>query len=163
MSTSAVIPGISRPTHRSNGAFRTLVTVTCVAVLGATGLYVNTQMTQRAAARASDQLAVGEVQRLTAQINQLELEEQWLKDAIRERRVLLGMTRTEVRMAKGDPSIVQRGPSLPDPHRQFGAVENWIYETNGVEGVAFGPTGLVIHAGELDGKPRHGNQIRAGG
>lgn len=130
----------------------------CVIVL--TGVYLK----DRSDRKSVDQANGDKIAALTRQIN----EEEWrlredellLRQAIRERRVLIGMTRSEVMMAKGQPSMRQSGDTLLDRAREMGGVELWIFDTDRSTAVLFGLGGQVIYATEVVGKPRLGNEIR---
>lgn len=97
-----------------------------------------------------------------AALARVEKDTEWLQRAIRDRQAILGMTYREVETAKGRPLRKQRGETLPEIHRAKGGVENWVYDADGgaESSVLFGANGLVIHASDVEGKPRQGHAIR---
>lgn len=88
-------------------------------------------------------------------------EETVLRDAIRDQRAILGMTRYEVLMIKGRPEMVQKGVDLPMPHRKLGGVENWLWEwDNSVRGILFDMDGYVITSYDVPDEPGPRDQVR---
>lgn len=79
-------------------------------------------LSDRAVGRDADRKIVQELQRMD---EREALEAQWLESAIRERRVILGMTAREVLMVRGHPSFVMKGVTLPDGFREMGGKTRW--------------------------------------
>ena len=104
--------------------------------------------------------AANELSRLIAR--QAALEETWLRAAIRDKRVILGMTRYEVEMARGKPYLRQRGQTQREEMLQLGSVETWTYDLGDgkVVAVLFGLNGQVIYSTDVKGLPREGNAVR---
>lgn len=128
-----------------------------VSLLGCAALAWTLTTDRREAAARDEQLAAKALE-LTLQI---QLEEQWIRDAIRDQRAIVGMTAEEVILAKGRPQRVKSGPSLAAAYRKEGGVEHWLYDATGpLSGVLFGVNGRVVYADDVAGKPRFGNAVR---
>ena len=97
-----------------------------------------------------------------AALARAEKETEWLQQATREQRAILGMTNREVLSAKGSPAVRQKAESLSDAERAKGGAEKWIYDVGGGNEatVLFGPTGLVIETSDVSSPPRLGQVIR---
>lgn len=138
-----------------NALRRTILLLAALAVAVASGFYIQSRIAQS----ESDKRVAAEL-RLIAK--KQKADEEALAAAIRDRRAIIGMTASEVIMAKGQPYIVQSGRGLPDEYREHGGVENWIYQASGgdVNGVLFGSNGLVVYSADVAGKTLRGNVIR---
>lgn len=118
---AAYIDGLSVPPRAAgNALFK--VAAFCVVVVAAVWAI------DRFRAHEADRQLVSHIDSLTGQIA---ADERRMDDAIRAKRAVPGMTRTQVRMAKGEPLRVQRGETLPDVTREHGGVETWLYNVPG--------------------------------
>lgn len=157
--TPVVIPGLNDAPTKGVGIdwVRSLVVVTMLAVLLAVGFYVTDNVQDR---RASAAL----LERATDLTTQAQREDEWLKQAVAGRRVILGMTPREVVLAKGEPRTVYKGDSIPADQRARGAVEAWIYPFGAtgddVYVVLFGVSGLAIFSSDVGFTPYWGSAIR---
>lgn len=137
---TAYVDGLSTPTRAAgNALFK--VAAFCVVVVAAVWAI------DRFRAHEADRQLVGHIDSLTSQIA---TEERRIDDAIRSKRAVLGMTRTQVRMAKGDPLRTRRGEAIPDLVRELGGVEVWIYSLpdGALRQVTFDLNGLTIYSSD---------------
>ena len=142
------------PKANRGGASAGLSALLAVAAMGG-GVYY---LTHRPAPRVVNDDNLAQV----AALARVEKDAELLQRAIRERRAILGMTFSEVELAKGPAHFKQRGYTLSDAHHAKGGVERWVYDlgTDKESGILFGSNGLVIDATDAAGKPRSGYSIR---
>lgn len=137
---AAYVDGLSAPPRTAgNALFK--VAAFCVVVVAAVWAI------DRFRAHEADRQLVSHIDSLTSQIA---TEEHRIDSAVRAKRAVLGMTRTQVRMAKGDPLRVRRGEAIPDLVRELGGVEVWIYSLpdGALKQVTFDLNGVVIYSSD---------------
>lgn len=140
----------------SGGSSSGFVAILAVAVVGA-GIYL-------AAQRTPPPMPLPREDSLpqVAALARAEKDAEWLRNAIREQKAILGMTDREVQLAKGAPTQKLRDGALTEGERAKGGVEKWIYDDGRGSPIVvlFGVSNRVIASSDVSETPLPGQAIR---